>query len=353
MPNQPNILIIISDQHNKSVMGCAGDEIVRTPNMDRLAEEGMLFSNAYTPSPLCVPARMSFMTSKLPSNNRIWHNNSIMSSGSLTWPHLLAPAGYETALIGRMHFEGPEQKHGFEKRVLAEPMSVYPGAGRMSRCYMKGVPPGSGQKRKVMEETGGKGKGVYEIFDEIITDETCSYLREKAADKDSRPFAAVTGYLLPHCPFIGDPEMYDYYYEKLPDAEVTQEYLDNLPDTVKRLLESRELHTPLSKERVRACQAAYYAMVESMDKLIGQILDTLDETGLSENTMVIYTSDHGEMMNDHGCWTKSCYYEGSVGIPMLVRCPRLVPEKSACRGPVSLVDIGPTILELAGGDSLP
>ena len=124
----PNILVIISDQHSRHFLGCCGNEVVRTPNIDRLASEGMLFTNAYCPSPLCVPSRMSFMTSRTPSRNRCWDNSHVLSSGIPTWAHALGAAGYETALIGRMHFVGPDQRHGFEKRPLGEFSARHPGA---------------------------------------------------------------------------------------------------------------------------------------------------------------------------------------------------------------------------------
>ncbi|NQZ70195.1 MAG: sulfatase-like hydrolase/transferase, partial [Lentisphaeria bacterium] len=116
MSDQPNILIIMSDQHNKHVLGCYGDKIVRTPNLDRLAAQGMRFDNAYTPAPLCVPARMSFMTGRTPTNNQVWGNHGLLDSGIPTWAHVLGLAGYETSLIGRMHFESHDQYHGFENR---------------------------------------------------------------------------------------------------------------------------------------------------------------------------------------------------------------------------------------------
>lgn len=344
----------MSDQHNKAIMGCAGDSLIRTPNLDRLASEGMRFSNAYTNAPLCAPARMSFVTSKLPSHNQIWDNMQILTSGALTWPHQLPKAGYETALIGRMHFEGPDQRHGFEKRISAGPYAVHPGMHHSVAVYKQGVPEADGQNRAVMETTGGKGKGAYEVIDENVTASTCDYLRHKAENtNENAPFAVVAGYLLPHCPFIGDPDAFDYYYSKLPEAAVTQETLDGLPDGVRRYLLARELDTPLDPARVRSCQASYYAMVESMDRMIGQILDTLKQTGLDENTLVIYVSDHGEQLNAHGCWGKSCYYEGAVGVPMIARCPGLIQPGSLCSALVSLVDIGPTVLKFAGADALP
>ncbi len=120
MSDKPNILLIMTDQHSKHVLGCYGNSLVGTPNLDCLAAEGMRFTDAYCPSPLCVPSRMSFMTSCTPSANEVWNNNHILHSGIPTWAKLLSSAGYETTLLGRMHFCGPDQGHGFEYRPVGE-----------------------------------------------------------------------------------------------------------------------------------------------------------------------------------------------------------------------------------------
>ena len=346
-----NVLVIMSDQHNKSVIGRAGDPIMRTPNLDALADTGMLFTNAYTPAPLCVPARSAFMTSKNPSGNHVWDNRHILCSGALTWPHMMTLAGLESSLVGRMHFDGPDQYHGFEKRPFAGPFAVHPGMHMAKKIYKDGVPFHSGQTRVVMERTGGKGKGCYEVVDELATESACAYIREKA--ETGERFAAVTGFLLPHCPFIGDPDAFDYYYDALPDSSLDRDALEALPEMVRRHLAARGLDIPLEPRRVRACKAAYYAMIESMDKMIGRILDTLEETGLADDTAVFYVSDHGEQMNVHGCWCKSTFYEGSVGVPMIASVPGMTESGSRCDELVSLIDIGPTLLDLVGAESLP
>ena len=127
---QPNILLLMTDQHSKYHLGCYGDDLVRTPHLDKLAASGVRFDNAYCASPVCVPSRMSFMTSRRPSANQVWNNNHILRSDIPTWAHALGIGGYETALIGRMHFVGADQRHGFEKRPLGEYSAHHPGASR-------------------------------------------------------------------------------------------------------------------------------------------------------------------------------------------------------------------------------
>ncbi|MFC1526356.1 sulfatase-like hydrolase/transferase, partial [Candidatus Latescibacterota bacterium] len=178
--SRPNVLILISDQHSKFHLGCYGDPLVRTPHLDRLAVEGMVFDSAYCPSPLCVPSRMSFMTGRRPSANRVWTNGHILSSAIPTWAHALGAAQYETALVGRMHFVGPEQRHGFERRPVGEYSAVHPGADRLGTPQFRQLPRGTSGQSRVAVEVAGVGRTSYQAFDEIIAGAACDYLEEQA-----------------------------------------------------------------------------------------------------------------------------------------------------------------------------
>lgn len=343
----PNILLIMTDQHSKDVLGCYGNSTVRTPHLDRLAADGLRFSNAYCPSPLCGPSRMSFMTSQTPSANEVWDNNHILNSVIPTWAHVMTLAGYETALLGRMHFCGPDQRHGFESRPVGEP-----GAGPVG-MPVKGGPawtkyPGStsGQSRECVE-IAGRGHTHYQWSDEERTRVAVQWLEEKARSESERPFAAVLGYNLPHCPFVAPKDLFDYYYERvdIPPVEESQ------PATIRRFRESRGiLSPPLPEERVRVARAAYFGLCEHIDGLIGQVLNTLEGTGLAKDTLVIYVSDHGEMAGEHGCWWKSHYYEGSVGIPFIARWPGVIEAGTRSDVICNLMDLGPTFVEIAGSE---
>ena len=283
--NPPNILVLLSDQHSKFHLGCYGDPLVRTPNLDRLAAEGMRFDAAYCPAPLCCPSRMSFMTGRTPSRNQVWGNHHTLNSGIPTWPHALGAAGYDTALIGRMHFNGPDQRHGFFQRPLGEYSARFPGAPEEGGPRWQRFPATtSGQSRPAVE-IAGRGTTTYQYFDEQVTAATCSFLQKKA--NADRPFAAVAGFVLPHCPFIAPKELFDYYYAKvdIPPVENPQ------PATIQRFRRLRGLlDPPLDDQRVRVARAAYFALCEYFDQLIGQVLACLDQTGLSQNTLVVYTS---------------------------------------------------------------
>ena len=341
---RPNILVIMSDQHSKHVLGCYGNGIVRTPNLDRLAAAGMRFDNAYCPSPLCVPSRMSFMTSRSPTHNRTWNNSHSLPSGIPTWAHVLGAAGYETSLIGRMHFVGPDQRHGFENRPRGEMCARYPGTPVTGGPMWTRFPGSTSGQCRASVEIAGRGHTHYQWFDETCTDADVRYFEERAETPQDRPFAAVVGYVLPHCPFVALKELFDYYYPliDIPPVETRQ------PDSVRRFREVRGiLEPPLPEERIRVARAAYFGMVEHLDRLVGRVLDALERSGLADNTLVVYTTDHGEMAGDHGCWWKSNYYEGSVGIPLIARLPGTVAAGSNCGAVCNLTDLGPTFAEIA------
>jgi len=347
-----NVLILISDQHSKFHLGCYGDPLVRTPNLDRLAATGRRFDSAYCPAPLCVPSRMSFMTSRRPSANRVWTNGHILSSAIPTWAHAMGAAGYETALIGRMHFVGPEQRHGFERRPVGEYSAVHPGADRLGAPQFRQLPASTSGQARVSVEMAGTGRTTYQAFDETIAAATCKYLEEQAGQGDGRPFAAVAGFVLPHCPFVAPEELFDYYYGRVEVPQMSAEERRREPPAVTAYKRSRGILDPLPPERIRVARAAYYGMCEYFDQQIGHVLHTLEETGLARDTLVVYTSDHGEMAGEHGMWWKSSYYEGSAGVPLVARLPGVVPEGSSSGVICNLMDVGPTLVEMSGSEPM-
>jgi len=343
----------MSDQHSKHFLGCYGNELVRTPNLDRLAASGTVFTDAYCPSPLCVPSRMSFMTTRRPMANRVWSNQDELSSAIPTWAHGMSVAGYETALVGRMHFVGPDQRHGFELRPIGEYLAAHPGAPRLGGPLFRDISGATSGQCRISVEQAGHGRTTYQAFDEIIADAACEYLDEKAGGDDGRPFAAVVGFVLPHCPFFAPKDLYDYYYERVEVPQPTEDEVAREPAAIRRFKELRGISQPLPEERIRVARAAYYGMCEHFDSQVGKILGKLEATGLARNTLVVYTSDHGEMAGEHGCWWKSNYYEGSVGVPLIASLPGVVREGRRSEAVCNLMDLGPTMLDMAGADPLP
>ena len=341
-----NILLIMSDQHAPGIMGCAGDPLIRTPNLDRLAEEGMRFSNAYCPSPLCVPSRMSFMTGRTPSRNRVWTNEGILSSGISTWAHALGIAGYHTALIGRMHFLGPDQRHGFMERRVGERQARFPGTPELGGPRYTRFPNAAAGQRRQSFEYAGRGPSFYQHYDTDVTDAACAFLQErKTIDK---PFAAVAGFLLPHCPYIGPKDLFNYYYGRVETSPET----GCEPECIRALYGWRHIDPPATEHQLRVARAAYYAMIEFMDRNVGRILDSLERSGQADDTLVIYCSDHGDMLGEHGLWSKKCFYEQSAGIPLVARLPGVTAPGSTCDSLCSLVDMAPTFVELTAAPAM-
>ncbi len=346
--NQYNILVIMSDQHSKFHLGCYGDGLVRTPHLDQLAEEGMRFSNVYCPSPICAPSRMSFMTGRRPTANRVWSNNHILSSAIPTWAHAMGAAGYETAISGQMHFIGSDQRHGFERRLMGSPSALHPGADWPGAPRFRKVPLGTlGQGRR-SAEVAGYGRTYLQAFDEQVTEAACNYLEEKSKDRGGRPFAVVAGCVLPHCPYFAPTkELFEYYYDRVDVPQPTPEERQREPTAIRRVKRLRGFDRPLPEERIRVARAAYFGMCEYFDSLVGRILQTLKDTGLDKETLVLYCSDHGEMAGEHGLWSKSVYYEAAASVPLIARLPGVIPEGLENSAICNLMDLGPTMVEMA------
>ncbi len=322
---------------------CSSD--LRTPNLDRLAAEGMRFDATYCPSPLCVPSRMSFMTSMTPSRNRVWCNRHILSSNIPTWAHLMTLAGYHTSLIGRMHFVGADTRHGFVERPVGERTAGPAGMPFKGGPHFSRFPRATAGQCRTAVEVAGRGRTHYQWSDEERTRVAKKWLADWAAEPRDKPFAAVFGQVLPHCPYVAPKALFNYYYDKVDIPPVEE----NQPAGIRRLREGRGiLDPPLEEQRIRVARAAYYGLCEHLDGQVGQVLDILDDTGLADNTVVIYTSDHGDCAGEHGCWWKSTYYEASVRVPMIVRWPGVVEPRSTTSAVSNLLDVGPTLLEIAG-----
>ena len=341
----PDILLIMTDQHSRNVLGAYGNDVVRTPHLDGLADAGMRFDNTYCASPWCVPSRMSFMTCRTPSRNRVWTNDQILSSGVPTWAHVLGGADYETALLGRMHFVGPDQRHGFEQRPIGEFMAGHPGAPVPGGPMWTHFPAEASGQGRVAVETVGHGHTHYQWGDEQVADAAVAFLRERGRQQSRRPFAAVVSLMLPHCPFIAPRSLFEHYRDRVdvPAAPGDQ------PAVVTRFRRCRQLlDPPVAPERVRLARAAYFALCEYVDSLIGRVLTAVEAAGLTERTLVMYCSDHGEMAGEHGCWWKTTYYESSVAVPLIARWPGVIAPGSSCRAIANLMDLGVTMADVAG-----
>ncbi|MCL5746326.1 MAG: sulfatase-like hydrolase/transferase [Acidobacteria bacterium] len=345
---QPNLLILMSDQHNPHVLGCRGDSVVKTPHLDALAASGVSFENTYCQAPICVPARMSFLTGQQPSRSRVWHNTDILPSDVPTFAHGLGAAGYETVLVGRMHFEGVDQWHGFEKLLVGNITPIYPHIPHtLPKRLLIGAQGGS----RAAVELAGPGSTTYQAHDEQVAAATAKFLMERPRT-GGRPFCAVAGFVLPHSPYICSRRDWNHYYDRVALPEIPPGYFERLHPAVTLWRKNRGIED-LPPETIRRARAAYYGLVTHFDRLVGTVMSALRNSGLDRNTIVIYTSDHGDMAGENGMWWKNSFYEGSVTVPLMVSFPGTFPSGAKVREIVSLVDVGPTLLELAGARPLP
>ena len=349
MADRPNFLVILSDQHNRRNMGCAGDEILRTPHLDGLADRGVLFENTYCASPLCVPSRMTFLTSRHCSDIGVWSNACFLPSDIPTFANGLGLAGYESVLGGRMHFIGPDQRHGFERRIIGDAVSPFPGGPGPD---LGDIPTATTGQSRMAVEIAGPGRTSYQAYDVAVTDACCDFLVERDRVNTDRPFCLVAGWVLPHCPFICPRDLYEEYYDRVDIPCVPEDYMDSLHPAVQLWRENRGING-LSDEEVRKARAAYYGLVTFMDVQIGRLLSTLESTSFGKNTVVVYISDHGEMAGEHGMWWKSSFYEGSAGVPMIWSFPDQFVQGHRVGAATSLLDVGPTLIDLAGGERMP
>ena len=342
--DQPNFVLIMSDQHNANVMGCAGNPIVQTPNLDALARDGARFTNVYCPYPLCAPSRMGFMAGAYPSEVGGFDNSGTLTSQTPTFAHGLGAAGYETVLCGRMHFVGQDQLHGFQKRIHADC-----GGTLTSEIRGSGNNRTTGQSKYAVE-VAGYGSTGYQAFDDSVTEAACNDISTWTGD--GRPHCLVVGLILPHNPLICSRPLFDRYMEEIPAPEpVSPANLDALHPAMRRWRERRGVDE-LTPEQNRRGLAAYYGLVTELDRNVGRIVNAVRSSQAAESTIIIYCSDHGDMACEHGMWWKSSLYDGSARIPLIVSCPGQV-QRGSNNAVGSLIDVGPTLLELAGAPPLP
>lgn len=339
--DRPNVLIVMSDEHDPRVSEPYGHPFVRTPNLQRLSERGVVFENGYCNSPLCVPSRASFMTGKHLHRIGVWDNGVPLASDEPTWAHRLNALGYETALAGKMHFIGPDQRHGFGRRLVED----IHGRFRMDPPDWRNDGPGGAQMRQRFQEAG-PGDSLHQLYDDEVTLQSVAYLSEPA--RRERPWALCASLITPHFPLIVRQRYWDLYYPDHADLPPSPPGHDEpLHPQSQRLSRYFDCAMDVPEEQIRRCRAAYYGLVTYCDERIGQILDALERSGQAENTIVAYVADHGEMHGQHGMWWKCSFYEGSVRIPFILSWPgRWAPGRR--RAAASLLDLVRTVCERAG-----
>jgi len=345
---KPNILILMADQMAPSALAAYGNRVVRTPTIDRLAATGVVFDSAYCNSPLCAPSRFSFLSGLLPSRIGGYDNACEFPADRPTIAHHLRHRGYRTILAGKMHFVGPDQLHGFEERLTTD---IYPADFAWTPDWTRFEDRPSWYHSMDSVLTAGPCVRTNQLdYDEEVTFTTRRKLFEIARGSDDRPFFMVMSLTHPHDPFAIPRRYWDLY----DDAEIALPRI-TIPIAQQDPHSLRLRHVcgldldAVTDDQVRAARHAYYGAISFVDEQIGSVLETLANTGLAEDTIILLIGDHGEMLGERGLWYKMNFFEGGARIPMIVAAPgRFAPRRVA--ESVSLVDLLPTLIDLAGGD---
>ena len=349
MTAPPNILIVMADQLAAQALSLYGNTICKTPNLERLAARGVTFVNNYSNNPLCVPSRASMLTGKLSPEIAVYDNANEIASSLPTMPHYMRALGYETFLSGKMHFIGPDQLHGFEERLTTD---VYPADFQWIADWSAGpafVPSGTALNGVV--EAGPCIRTMQEDYDDDVEYQTRRKIYDLARRQNVKPFFGIISFTSPHTPFNVSQRYWDLYDPNdigLP--EVPQIPFAQLDYFSKALFfaHGRHRHT-VTDAHIALTRHAYFAMISYLDEKLGRLLDQLEETGLRDNTVVMFVSDHGEMLGERGMWFKQCFWEWSARVPLVISMPGGEGDLRIDRN-TSLVDLLPTVISMGGGD---
>ena len=351
--SRPNLLYIHSDQHNPYVTGCYGDPLVQTPNLDRLAATGVVFDNAYCTSPICVPSRMSMLTGQHPYQNEVWTNDQSLHSAIPTLAHSMGAAGYRPVLIGRMHAMGPDQLHGYTERLVGDHTENYIGS---AKPVDRGVLDGTAGPDRISLVRSGAGQMAYQVHDEYVTAASVDFLNRlgvrKRAGEEPEPFSLTVGLMCPHPPYVAREEDFALYRDIIQMPRKPRPFEEETHPHLRWWRQHTGIESVPDAE-IRRSRAAYWGLITRVDAMIGQILDALYDNDLAENTVIVYTSDHGDMQGEHGLWWKHTFYEESAKVPLIVSWPERIPSGQRNQNVISALDVTASMLDALGAPALP
>jgi choline-sulfatase len=343
----PNILLIISDQHNASMTGCYGNDIIQTPSLDALAARGVLFENCYTNSPLCVPSRLSITSGKYPSRVGAWNNSCWLPSADYpSIARLVKSRGYEAFLTGKMHYD-KTCRYGFTE--LGHAMTN------------QGTMTGKGGRR-AFDATKVNWQTWWTRCSEFRSSETsevldhdrdalahaCDFLRNRKST--APPFFFLVGFLAPHPPLTVPEEFHAPYRGRIKPPNLPLGHMEMQPLNYQHLRHGWGYINPKPEDVIKGREYKY-GLTQWCDHNIGQVLDTLAKSDVARNTVVIYTADHGENMGEHGLWWKHCMYDTASRVPLIVSWPGRWPGADHRQGVCSLLDVVQTVAEIAGAQT--
>jgi choline-sulfatase len=343
---QPDILFIMSDQHAVRGVGVYGNPQVKTPHIDALSREGVLFRNAVCPSPICVASRAALLAGKHPHRIEAWDNGTVLRCDEPTVMHHLLGAGYTTVASGKCHFIGPDQLHGFQRRLTPD---IYPAEMIWVDDWDRPLTRDGGNNRDRVAEAGVMRCNRSLAYDERTAFLALEHLRDLGGSQNRPPFFLFVSFTNPHDPYQTTREYWDRYEEvdiALPDH--WNQPAGDLSAMNQWLQTHHDLLQPVEREDALRARRAYYGNCSYIDDKVGEFVRELERQDLSENTVVIFASDHGEMLGEHGMWSKRTFYNGSAGVPLIIRFPGRRWAGRTVESAVSLLDINPTLLDIAG-----
>ncbi len=346
---RPNILLIMVDQLADQWL-----DLADTPSIDRLATDGVRFRSTYSNSPLCAPARFALMSGRRNSTIGAYDNASEFTSSTPTFVHHLRAGGYHTSLIGKMHFVGADQLHGFEERLTTD---IYPADFGWTPNW---ADPEGRFDWWFHNMDSVTSAGVAEASNQLDYDDEVGFravrkLRDLARSGDDRPWLVTVSFTHPHDPYVARQDFWDLYANGVP-APAVPAVADPDPHSARLAHVISADVTTVDDRQVANARRAYLANTSYVDRFVGQLLDTLERHDMADNTHVVFTADHGDMLGERGLWYKMNFFEPAARIPLIIKGAGDDPRGCTARdaGPVgcptSLLDIGPTLLDLAGLD---
>lgn len=352
MGKGPNILIIMVDQLNGTLFPDGPADWLHAPNLKALAARSARFVNNYTASPLCAPGRASFMSGQLPSRTRVYDNAAEFASDIPTYAHHLRRHGYYTCLSGKMHFVGPDQLHGFEDRLTTD---IYPADFGWTPDYRK---PGERIDWWYHNLGSVTGAGVAEISNQMEYDDEVAFhgtqklyqLARRSDDPDARPWCLTVSFTHPHDPYVARRRYWDLY-EDCPhlDPKVAPIDIDDQDPHSQRLYLANDYgNFDIQPRDVRRARRGYFANISYLDDKVGALIDVLTRTRMLDDTVIVFCSDHGDMLGERGLWFKMSFFEGSSRVPLMICGRDIAPMR--IETPVSNLDVSPTLADLAGAD---
>jgi choline-sulfatase len=345
---RPNILFIMADQMAAPILPLHdAASPVQMPHLMKLAEQAVVFDSAYCNSPLCAPSRFTLVSGRLPSKIGAYDNAADFPADVPTYAHYLRRLGYRTALSGKMHFCGPDQLHGYEERLTSD---IYPADyGWAVNWDEPDVRASWYHNMSSVLQAGPCVRSTQLDFDEEVVFKARQYLYDHVRLTPEQPFCLTVSMTHPHDPYTIPREYWDRYEGV--DIPMPRQHIDQAEQDPhsQRLLKVIDLwDKPLPEDKIRDARRAYFGACSYIDDNIGKLLKTLEECGLAEDTLIVFSGDHGDMLGERGLWYKMHWFEMAARVPLLVHAPKRFAAHRVSQS-VSTLDLLPTLVELAGG----